>query len=150
MFARLHPKGKSHVGVAKYLLHDKGASTSERVGWTHCHNIPVDDARLAARIMAATALDEARLKKEANVAPAKRKPTNTVLHYSLSWHPDEAEYLTPELMREAALDSLKAIGVEEGEKRGKYRSGPKKGQPIPPHERTHKAFEHHALIVCHF
>ena len=31
--------GRSFAGLARYLLHDVQADTSERVAWTHTHNV---------------------------------------------------------------------------------------------------------------
>ena len=39
MVPRLHAKGTSFKGASAYLLHDKAASTSERVAWTDTRNL---------------------------------------------------------------------------------------------------------------
>lgn len=113
MVPKLHKKGTSFKGVAAYLLHDKDASTDERVEWTEARNLAVDDPRLAWRIMAATAMDQDRLKAMAGVKASGRKSADCVLHYSLSWHADEAPTLSREEMLRAAYGSIRALGAED-------------------------------------
>ena len=111
MVPKLHAKGTSFKGIAAYLLHDKDrADTSERVEWTHTRNVATDDPQKAWRIMAATALDQSRLKAEAGVSTAGRKSDKHVLHFTLSWHPDQ----TPDRgeMIRAAEEAIKALGAE--------------------------------------
>ena len=55
MVPKLHAKGTSFKGAVAYLLHDKEASTSERIAWTEVRNLAMDDPEAAWRIMAATA-----------------------------------------------------------------------------------------------
>lgn len=113
MVPKLHKKGTSFRGIAAYLLHDKDASTDERVEWTEVRNLAVDDPRLAWRIMAATAMDQDRLKAMAGVKASGRKSADSVLHYSLSWHTDEAPTLSREEMLRAAYGSIRALGAED-------------------------------------
>jgi hypothetical protein len=110
MVPKLHAKGTSFKGAAAYLLHDKGgASTSERVAWVETRNLAVEDPELAWRIMAATALDQARLKAEAGVKATGRKSDKHVLHLSLAWHPEQQP--SREEMIAAADGALKALGA---------------------------------------
>lgn len=114
MVPKLHPKGSSFRGAAAYLLHDKGrATTSERVAWTETHNLATDDPQVAWRVMAATALDAPRRKREAGIKTTGRKSNDSVLHLTLSWHPDEKAGLTREEMMKAALGAVRALGAED-------------------------------------
>jgi len=114
MVPKIIAKGKSFKGAALYLLHDKNrALSSERVAWTETRNLACNDPNLGWKIMAATAMDQDRLKAAAGVKSTGRKSDKTVLHLSLSWHPDEKEALTRGDMRCAALGALKAIGADD-------------------------------------
>ena len=121
MIPKLHAKGSSFRGVALYVLHDKEADTSERVEWTHTRNLATNNPDAAWRVMAATAMDAARLKHEAGIKTTGRKSKDSVLHFTLSWHPDESAELTKDEMIAAAEGALTAL----------------------------KADDHQALIVCH-
>lgn len=114
MVPKLHAKGCSFRGAAAYLLHDKDrARTSERVAWTETRNIATDDPDHAWRIMAATALDQARLKQQAGIKSTGRKSNDAVLHMTLSWHPDEKTGLSREEMMKAALGAVRALRAED-------------------------------------
>lgn len=117
--------GTSFKGTAAYLLHDVGAKSAERVGWTDTRNLATDDSELAWRLMAATAKDAERLKRnhheraQAALPETERtpyrasKPTkNAVFHYSLAWHPDEAPELTRDEMMRAANWSLRELKAD--------------------------------------
>ena len=110
MVPKIHAKGSSFKGAAAYLLHDKDrAISSERVEWVETRNLAVDDPQMAWRIMAATALDQARLKAEAGVKATGRKSAQHVLHVSLAWHPEQ-EPSRAEMIA-AAEGAMKAIGA---------------------------------------
>lgn len=112
MVPKIHAKGSSFKGAAAYLLHDKDrADTSERVAWTEARNLAVDDPDMGWRIMAATALDQNRLKAEAGVKSTGRKSSKHVLHISLAWHPDQAP--EPAEMAAAADQAMAAIGAKD-------------------------------------
>ena len=113
MIPKLHKKGTSFRGAALYLLHDKEASTSDRVAWTETRNLATNNPEAAWRVMAATALDQSRLKKEAKIKATGRKSKDSVLHLTLSWHPDEAEGLTREEMTAAADGALTALKAKD-------------------------------------
>lgn len=114
MVPKLHKKGTSFKGAAAYLLHDKErAQSAERVEWIAVRNLATDDPELAWRIMAATSMDQDRLKAEAGVKNTGRKSAAHVLHYSLSWHPDEKDALSREEMMRAAHGSIRALGAED-------------------------------------
>lgn len=131
--------GHSFKGCGAYLGHDIEADTSERVAWTHTHNLATDDPEMASRIMAATAMSQADLKAEAGVKNTGRKSNKHVLHYVLSWHPEERGELTQDEMLAAALGSMSYIGTKEGERIGKSRTA----------TRTQYLDEHQAVIYCH-
>lgn len=111
--------GTSFKGAALYYLHDKREHweadrlTADRVAWTSTRNMPTDNAELAWRIMAATAMDQDRLKTEAGVKASGRKSAASVYSYSLAWHPDEKRNLSRAEMMRAADESLRAIGAQD-------------------------------------
>ena len=114
MVPKLHKKGASFKGAAAYLLHDKGrAASSERVAWTQARNLAVNDPQMAWRIMAATAMDQGRLKALAGIKATGRKSSEPVLHLTLSWHPEEKERLTQAQMKLAANDAIRALGADD-------------------------------------
>ena len=114
MIAKLHKKGRSHVGLGRYLLHDKErASTSERVAWAEVRNLATRNPHTACRVMAATALDAPRLKSEAGIKNTGRKSADSVLHLTLSYHPSESKDLTKEEMVRAANGAIRALGAED-------------------------------------
>jgi hypothetical protein len=114
MVPKLHAKGASFKGAAAYLLHDKGrAQSAERVAWAETRNLATDKPEVAWRVMAATAMDQDRLKEQAGVKATGRKSAQSVLHFSLSWHPDEKEKLSREEMRRAALGALRSLGADD-------------------------------------
>lgn len=110
MIPKIHARGSSFKGAAAYLLHDKDrATTSERVAWTETRNLATEDPQVGWRVMAATALDQARLKAEAGVKNTGRKSDKHVLHITLSWHPDETPGRAE--MRAAADGAIEALGA---------------------------------------
>ena len=141
----VHTKqGKSFKGLVAYLLEgEKGKENPDRVAWTATRNLATGRPRMAARVMAATAMDQARLKQEAGISNRGRKSRNHVLHYTLSPEPGLARRLTREEWMEAIDGSLAAIGEKSGQKGG--RKG-KKGRTAV---RDQFASEHQVLIVAH-
>ncbi|MEM6260705.1 MAG: relaxase/mobilization nuclease domain-containing protein [Planctomycetota bacterium] len=113
MVPKLHKKGRSFRGAAQYLLHDKGADTSERVAWHETRNLFTDNPHFAWRIMAATAMDQARLKQEAGVKSTGRKSDLHVQHMTLSWHEHEADSLDRDAMLAAADSALVSLGAQD-------------------------------------
>jgi hypothetical protein len=110
-------KGHSFAGAMRYYLHDKRQpgqtvhpTTSERVAWTETRNLAgVEDARLAMRLMIATACQAEDLKRRAGVKASGRRSSKSVYAFSLSWHPDEAAGLDRAEMLRAADSALKAL-----------------------------------------
>jgi hypothetical protein len=132
--------GTSFKGLSAYLLHDVDhTDTTDRVAWTHTHNLATDDPERATRIMAATAMHQADLKREAGIKNTGRKSAKHVMHYVLSWATDEHGQYSKDDMIDAALASMTYIGAKKGERIGKNRVSP----------RTQYADEHQAVIVCH-
>lgn len=107
-------RGKSFKGAAQYYLHDKKASTSERVAWTHTVNLPTDNAEKAFGWMAHTAMNAEQLKKEAGIAATGRKSkAGAVYSYSLAWAPEQAP--KQEDMLSSALETLVTLGLKDHE-----------------------------------
>ena len=124
MIAKVHPSGKGFGGLVEYCLGEgeleddeqKGeerARTADRVDWTETVNLPTDDPRKAARMMAATAQYGEELKKQAGVPAGGRQLEKPVCHFTLSWK--EGERPGRQTMREAALESLQALELERRE-----------------------------------
>lgn len=118
MVPDIAPKGHSFTGALAYYLHDKRQGdepqpqTSERVAWTQTRNLMTDDPNLARRIMVATALQSAELKKAAGVKNSGRKSNLHVYAYSLAWHPDEAGEINKAEMIAAVDASLKELKAD--------------------------------------
>lgn len=105
--------GKSFGGAAAYLLHDEGRRTSGRVAWTDTQGLGTKDPEAAWRVMAATALDAQRLKRQAGVRASGRKTEGgPVLHLVLSWAEGEIENLSAEEMRRAAREAVSKLGKD--------------------------------------
>jgi len=114
MVPKLHAKGSSFRGIAAYLLHDKDrALTAERIAWTETRNLATENPNVAWKVMAATAMDQGRLKEQAGVKKTGRKSRDAVLHFTLSWHPEEREGLTREEMMRAANQAIRALGASD-------------------------------------
>ena len=82
MVPREAGRGRSFKGAGLYYLHDKGALTDQRVGFTHTENVPTNDPQKALKWMAWTAIHAEELKEESGVAghgPPVRAPRVHVL-----------------------------------------------------------------------
>lgn len=110
MVPRVAGKGRSFKGAGLYYLHDKQASTANRVAFTHTLNLPTDDAEKGIGWMAHTAMRQSEIKRAAGGAAKGRKLRDPVYAYSLSWHPDEEP--NREQMIAAALETLKRLDLE--------------------------------------
>lgn len=71
------------------------------IGTDETRNLASDDPETAWRIMAATSMNQDRLKAQAGIKNTGRKSPDHVLHFSLAWHPDEKETLSQDEMRRA-------------------------------------------------
>lgn len=109
MIPRLQTRGTSFKGSCRYVLHDPNAETRDRVAWTMTLNLASepDDAWFE---MYETCQNQAKLKANAGLSARGRKNTAPVLHYTLSWHANDAP--TEEQMKAAAIASLKQLGLE--------------------------------------
>ncbi len=114
MVPKLHPRGQSFKGACEYVLHDKDqAITADRLAWAATVNLATQAPEWAWREMLDTYNAQNELKVAAGRDLRGRKNTAPVLHFTLSWA--DTETPTPEQMKEAALSSLKAIGLGEHE-----------------------------------
>jgi len=114
MVPKLHKKGSSFKGAAAYLLHDKNrAKTSQRIAWAETRNLATRNPETAWKVMAATALKREDLKVLAKVKNTGRKSVDSVLHFSLAWHPEEKADLSRDEMRRAAIGALKALKADD-------------------------------------
>lgn len=114
MVPKLHPKGSSFRGAAAYLLHDKGqATTAHRLAWTEVRNLATDNPQTAWKVMAATAMDQDRLKAGAGIKNTGRKSKDHVLHFTLSWHPDESAKVSRDEMLRAAHGAIRALKADD-------------------------------------
>jgi hypothetical protein len=97
-----------------YYLHDRGASTSERVAFAHTENVPTDDPHKALKWMAWTAMNAEEIKRESGSATTGRSCARPVFSFSLAWHPDEEEPKKWDMIG-AARQALMALGLHEHE-----------------------------------
>ena len=118
MIPRISKGGASFRGAQAYYLHDKAASTTDRIGFVHTVNLPTNDADTPIRnaergfaVMAWTAMHQAEIKAAAGTKATGRALEKPVYTYSLSWHADDKP--SDDHMREAALSSLKALGMDK-------------------------------------
>jgi hypothetical protein len=81
--------GRSFKGLARYLSHDPGAKTKDRVQWTYTHNLAHDDVGLAVDEMLWTSRAAEMLKRAAGLPAGGRPLKHPVRHFSLNWAPDE-------------------------------------------------------------
>jgi hypothetical protein len=83
--------------LARYLATDRDTAPA-RVAWTDSRNLVTTDPALAADLMQATAAQNLRV-------------TNPVYHLTLSFAPED--HPSPELVREVADHTLRALGLAE-------------------------------------
>jgi Relaxase/Mobilisation nuclease domain len=110
MIPHIAQRGHSFKGAGMYYLHDKHASTSERVGWTVTRNLPTQDAEMALKCMAYMDV-QARREREESGRVGRKQTAGNVFAYSLSWHPDQQPDAAE--MRRAAEVSLARLGLWE-------------------------------------
>ena len=112
MIPRIANRGHSFKGAGLYYLHDKEASTTERVAWTQTRNIPTNDPEAATRWMAYTAINSNKIKQDAAVPLTGRKRKKGVVYtFSLSWSPDENP--DREHMEKSADETLELLGLKD-------------------------------------
>ena len=110
MIPRVAKSGRSFKGAGLYYLHDKGASTSDRVAFTETLNLPTNDADRGIAHMIDTATHANHLKQQAGIKGG-RPLQAPVYCYSLAWHPSEAPTKAEQL--EAVQATLKRLGVAD-------------------------------------
>jgi len=96
MVPKVAKSGASFKGAALYYLHDKQATTNERVAFTETVNLPTNDPDRAVAHMIDTAAHADDLKREAGLK-AGRKLQKPVYAYSLAWHPTEAPTMVEQI-----------------------------------------------------
>ena len=111
-------RGHSFKGAGLYYLHDKREDqeaerlTSDRVAWTHTHNLPTNDPEKGMKWMAYTSMNADALKDRAGVDKRGRKATaGAVYSYSLAWHPEQKP--EKEEMLNASLSTIKELGLDD-------------------------------------
>ncbi len=97
---RTRGRGTSFKGALQYVLHDKGADTTERVGFIELRNLATDQPHGAWREMMALSDAADDLKKRAGVKATGRKMTKPVYAFTLNWH--EADRPDADHMRQTA------------------------------------------------
>lgn len=114
MIPRIAKRGYSFKGAGQYYLHDKGKDTSERVAWTHIHNLPTDDPELAMNWMAYTAMNSEQLKIKSGTPLTGRKSQNKPVYaFSLGWQPEQNP--SKEHMLALGFDALALLGLTDHE-----------------------------------
>jgi hypothetical protein len=113
MVPREAGRGRSFKGAGLYYLHDRHASTSERVAFTHTENIPTNDPHKAVKWMAWTAMNAEELKRQSGSAMTGRSCARPVFSFSLAWHPEEEPKKWE--MIGAGRRALIALGLQEHE-----------------------------------
>lgn len=103
-------RGSSFKGALKYVLHDKDAATTERVGVVELHNLATDDPHRAWREMMTLCDAADDLKQRAGIKATGRKLTKPVYAFTLNWH--EADKPDPAHMRDTAISALQALGMD--------------------------------------
>ena len=112
MIPRVGVRGHSFKGAGQYFLHDKKASTSERVGWVETHNLPTKDGEKAMKVMAFTAMNADEIKRNAGTPLTGRKANKgDVYTFSLAWNSDQNP--SKEEMLEASHTTLEKLNLQE-------------------------------------
>jgi len=113
MIPRTSKLGSSFKSCGLYYLHDKDASTSERVAFTHTENVPTQDPQKALKWMAFTAIHAEELKVENGSPGTGQRCHKPVFTFSLSWHPEQNPHKWE--MIGAGRRALIALGLAEHE-----------------------------------
>ena len=115
--------GAAFGGLVRYMTHDaperdsKPRTTTERVAWSRCENLPTGDPEMAIRVMASTVRDADYLKAAGGVSARGRKLQKPVKHIVISWpagaEPSENEQLeaTSALLTELGLEDRQRVTV---------------------------------------
>lgn len=117
MIPKVAGRGHSFKGLAQYLLNDTDEMLPDdpsRVDWAETGNLLTDDIEKAARVMAWTDSHADDLKASAGISNAGARPSaGAVYHYTLAWAVGEEP--APDHMRDAAKETLAALGLSEHE-----------------------------------
>jgi len=109
---RIHKRGTSFKTAHLYVLHDPDQQkTANRVDWAFSVNCGGAEPAEAWRTMYDTWDNRTALKREAGIDLRGADNTKPVMHYSLSWAPEDR--VSKQQMMDAALKSLKALGLED-------------------------------------
>lgn len=103
-------RGASFKGALRYVLHDKGAATAERVGFLEMRNLATDDPHRAWHEMMTLCEAADDLKKRSGEKATGRKLKKPVYAFTLNWHEDDRP--EPGHMRQTAEEALQALGME--------------------------------------
>ena len=108
--------GAGVQGLVDYVTHDQSSpsdprpQTAERVLWTACLGLAIDDPQLMRRVMQGLTSDAEDLKRRAGIRAGGRKLAKPYIHITLAWAPGQNP--TKEEMLEAAAGALEAIGID--------------------------------------
>lgn len=106
----IHNRGTNFKAALNYVLHDPQKETAERVDWAFSVNCGTVEPSDAWRPMYDTWDRRNALKRENGADLRGRDNKAPVMHYTLSWAPDDKP--SKQQMMDAALKSLKALGLE--------------------------------------
>lgn len=109
MIPRIHKRGSSFKEALNYVLHDPGSQTAHRLDWAFSANCGTVDVADSWRPMYETWDRRTALKRENGVDLRGADNKTPVMHYTLSWAPDDRP--SKQQMMDAALQSLKALGL---------------------------------------
>ncbi|MDA7865148.1 relaxase/mobilization nuclease domain-containing protein [Akkermansiaceae bacterium] len=112
MIPKVSRCGRSFKGLFAYCMSDRNSASNDRVAWTRALNVP-DLGKETWRVMVHTVQSAETLKRGNGASTKGRKLERPVFTYSLSWAPDQE--LDQAHMEETALNSVKALGLEEHE-----------------------------------
>lgn len=113
MIPKMMPFGRSFKGSHLYYMHDRGAKTRGRIGFTHTGNMMTDDPDKAWKVMSYTAKSQDRLKQAAGHSAVGNKCQKPIMTYALNWHPEQNP--SQDHMLETALQSIEVLGLEKHE-----------------------------------
>ena len=126
MIVKISGSGTSFSGLSTYLTHDPKEQTTERVDWTHTHNLANDHVPSAVDEMFWTARDAELLKQEAGVRGGGRPTEHPAKHISLNWaiedNPSQQHMITTceQFLRSMGWDQHQAIFVAHNDKAYKH------------------------------
>lgn len=113
MNVRIAGRGHSFKGAGLYYLHDKDASTKERIGFTYTHNLITNDPDKAIGWMIYTAKRAEYLKQQAGIKKtgAKRRG-GPVYTYSINYE-DTLDKPSKDQMIQDAIDTFEKFGFSD-------------------------------------